>query len=91
MLVPDERRWNHNLHYHRLLMRAVPAGCTRALDVGCGEGTLTRRLRALVPDVTGIDLHEDSIALARSHPAAGDIKYVVGDILSYPFEPGSFG
>ncbi len=89
-LVPDERRWNHNLHYHPLVVEAVPAGCARALDVGCGEGTLTRRLRAVVPEVTGIDLHAESIALARSHPAAGDIEYLVGDVLSYPFEPGSF-
>jgi SAM-dependent methyltransferase len=90
VLVPDEQRWNHNLHYHALIVGVVPAGCARALDVGCGEGTLTRRLRTLVPEVTGIDLHEESIGQAQSHPAAGDIKYLVGDVLSYPFEPGSF-
>jgi hypothetical protein len=31
------RRWNHNLHYHRVILDAVPAGCRRSLDVGCGE------------------------------------------------------
>ena len=90
-MVADEQRWNHNLHYHPVIFDALPAnGCTRALDVGCGEGTLTRRLRSLVPDVTGIDPDEASIALARSHPRSGDITYLVGDVLSYPFEPESF-
>lgn len=37
-------RWNHNLHYHSVILNAVPDGTTRALDVGCGEGTLARQL-----------------------------------------------
>ena len=40
--------WNHNIHYHRLILDAVPPGARRALDVGCGEGTLARQLRAVV-------------------------------------------
>jgi hypothetical protein len=34
------RRWNHNLDYHPLILDAVPEGCQRALDVGCGAGIL---------------------------------------------------
>ena len=33
-----DQRWNHNIHYHRLILQAVPPGCQRVLDVGCGEG-----------------------------------------------------
>ncbi len=33
-------RWSHNIHYHPLILSAVPAGCERALEVGCGEGIL---------------------------------------------------
>jgi 2-polyprenyl-3-methyl-5-hydroxy-6-metoxy-1,4-benzoquinol methylase len=40
-----EKRW-HNIHYHRLILRAVPAGARRGLDVGCGEGTLARELES---------------------------------------------
>lgn len=82
--------WNHNLHYHPVVISAVPAGCERALDVGCGEGTLTRQLRRIVPGVTGIDLDQPSIDLARAHREANGIRYLLGDFLSYPFEPGSF-
>jgi len=52
--------WNHNLHYHRVIFDAVLPGCEQALDVGCGTGALTRRLRRLVPHVTGIDRDERS-------------------------------
>jgi len=89
--MPGEaHRWNHNLHYHPVILRAVPGGCERALDAGCGEGTLTRQLRRHVPQVTGIDLDQASIGLAQAHPGAGDIGYLLGDFLTYPFEPQSF-
>jgi SAM-dependent methyltransferase len=80
--------WNHNIHYRPLLLRAVPEGCERALDVGCGEGTLARELRGRVARVTAIDADPASIALARG--LGGDIEYVLGDLMTHPFAPGSF-
>jgi SAM-dependent methyltransferase len=83
-------RWNHNIHYHPVLLGAVPEGCERALDIGCGDGTLTRELRRFVPHVSGIDRDEPSIDRARRHDADSDIDYRLGDFLVFPFEPGSF-
>jgi len=77
------------VHYHRLILAAVPDGCERALDVGCGTGALTRRLRRVVPQVTGIDRDRRSIELAGAHPGAAGIGYVLADFLAAPFEPGS--
>jgi SAM-dependent methyltransferase len=82
--------WNHNIHYRAVVLDAVPDGCERALDVGCGEGWLARDLRRSVPHVTGIDRDGPSIELARRHEPASDIEYVLGDFLEFPFEPGSF-
>jgi SAM-dependent methyltransferase len=87
---PDPARWNHNIHYHPILLAAVPPGCGRALDVGCGEGTLTRKLRPLVHQLTAIDRDERMLELAARHPCGGHIEYVRGDFLTYPFEPASF-
>ena len=81
--------WSHNLHYHRVILGAIPPGCGRALDVGCGTGALTRRLKRLVPHVTGIDRDERSIQLARAHPGAAGIRYLQADFLTAPFEPAS--
>jgi len=91
---PD--RWNHNIHYHPLILAAVPAGCARALDVGCGEGMLAWELSRLGPRVLAIDRDEPSIALAKRHHAdsgsgAGTaVEYVCGDFLDYDLEPASF-
>ncbi|MFG3437028.1 class I SAM-dependent methyltransferase [Nonomuraea sp. NPDC047897] len=88
MTARNGRRWNHNIHYHRRILDAVPRDARRALDVGCGEGMLARELRRTVPHVTGIDLDAPSIDEAREHP--DDVHYIVGDFLTHPFEPASF-
>jgi 2-polyprenyl-3-methyl-5-hydroxy-6-metoxy-1,4-benzoquinol methylase len=88
-------RWNHNLHYHPMILEAVPAGSERALDVGCGEGILARELGRVVRHVCAIDLDRASIDLARRQSLANqdadqDIEYVLGDFLAHPFELASF-
>jgi 2-polyprenyl-3-methyl-5-hydroxy-6-metoxy-1,4-benzoquinol methylase len=90
VMTAQTKRWNHHLHYHPLTLNAVPEGCQRALDVGCGEGILARQLHQIIPHVSAIDLHEPSIRLARQQDAAAGIDYLVGDFLTYPFEPASF-
>jgi SAM-dependent methyltransferase len=81
--------WNHNLHYHRVIVNVIPPDCRRALDVGCGLGALTRDLRRSVPEVAGFDRDERSIALARAHAGAGGVGYVRGDFQAAPIRPGS--
>jgi SAM-dependent methyltransferase len=81
--------WSHNLHYHRVILKAMPPRCARALDVGCGTGALTRSLRRYVPHVTGIDRDERSIEFAHAHPGGSGIGYLRGDFLATSFEPGS--
>jgi 2-polyprenyl-3-methyl-5-hydroxy-6-metoxy-1,4-benzoquinol methylase len=84
------QRWNHNTHYHQVILRAVPPGCQRVLDVGCGEGTLARQLARLVPHVVGIDRDAASIELARRHDPDGTIGLIRGDFRMHCFAPGAF-
>jgi SAM-dependent methyltransferase len=81
--------WSHNLHYHGAILRAAPAGCQTALDVGCGQGSLTRRLTTIAREVTGIDQDERSIEIAREHQGGASIRYLCGDFMDAPVEPGS--
>ena len=85
----DPARWNHNIQYHPVVLAAVPPGCRRALDVGCGEGQLPRELRRRVDEVVGLDPDGPGVALARAQAGPG-LSYVVGDVLTHPFEPASF-
>jgi len=81
--------WNHNIHYHGVVLAAAPRPCRRALDVGCGRGLLTRELAAVSDQVVGIDPDPASLARAR---AAGDarLRFIEGDVMTWPFDPASF-
>lgn len=83
--VPDAERHNHTLVYQRELFSRLRGGGT-ALDVGCGEGIAARELAALGYRVTGIDLHEESLAAARAQ-STDAIAYVHGDVLGAEVEP----
>ena len=84
-----EGRWNHNIHYHRLLLAAVPPG-GRVLDVGCGEGMLTRELAAKASHVVGLDIDPASVELARATTSAANIDYLCADLMRHPFAPEGF-
>ncbi|MBO0729166.1 MAG: class I SAM-dependent methyltransferase [Acidimicrobiaceae bacterium] len=89
-MTPPVSRWNHNIHYHPLILAALPPGCDRVLDVGCGEGLLARDLSTRVRHVVAMDKDAPTIALAREASSASNVDYVLGDVLQHPFEPESF-
>jgi SAM-dependent methyltransferase len=64
------------------------------LDVGCGTGEISSRLATLFPDaqVTGVDLIEPHLALARERYAAfGDrLRFQAADAFELPFAAASF-
>ena len=73
-----------------LFARYALAGPLRILDLGCGTGEITRRLAEMYPQVrvTGVDILEGNLALARRDNAGNDgrIDYALGDAfgLAYP-------
>jgi ubiquinone/menaquinone biosynthesis C-methylase UbiE len=85
--------WNHNVHYQPVILRAVPADCAAALEVGCGDGMIARRLAERCTVVTAIDRDARMISVARSStPAAGPgrVSSVEADFLAYPVASASF-
>lgn len=67
----------------RFLLRQVPADTKSALDVGCGDGSLTRALAARGIATLGIDASPRMIALSRAR--AGDhplLDYRIADVLT---------
>src|SRR4051812_33906155 len=58
--------WNRNIHYHDIVLAAVPPRCRRALDVGCGDGRLASELAEVCGEVIGLDNHAPTLARARA-------------------------
>jgi len=79
-LLPDG--WNHNRHYHRWLLRHVPAGCEDGLDAGCGTGEFARQLALRCKRVLGIDLSPGMIDRARRRSAGRQaLEFQVADLM----------
>lgn len=64
--------------------KATPLQGYRVLDIGCGGGILAEALYKLGADVTGIDMAENNIAIARGHAAQNnlDIRYLCQEVAS---------
>ena len=79
-----------NRYEERLLLH-VPRPCGRALDLGCGTGTLTHALAGQAEHVLGVDLSPEMVRLARQRCAdRTNVSFVVGDFLSLDLSPASF-
>ena len=83
--------WNHNLEYERWLLHQVPIPCEHALDVGCGDGWLARRLANRATRVTGIDLSAPMIDRARQ-AAVGlpNLTFEIGNLLDHSLPEAGF-
>ncbi|GAA4234638.1 class I SAM-dependent methyltransferase [Actinomadura meridiana] len=85
-----------NNGYNESLLDAAAIGPRdRVLDIGCGNGRVTRLAarRARLGTVTGVDLSGPMLARARDLAAQEDIPNVTfeqGDAQVYPFADGSF-
>ncbi|RJO78344.1 class I SAM-dependent methyltransferase [Nocardia panacis] len=67
--------WNHNTQYHPWLLRQAPSGGS-ALDIGCGDGLLARKLAGPCASVLGVDLDG---AILETAPTAANVEYRQGD------------
>ena len=68
-------------------------GCKSGLDIGCGAGSTTRRLATIMGSrakVTGLDISEKLLTLARSHPESSGKNFLQADAQSYKFESEGF-
>ena len=76
--------------FHRdAFLELVPEPSGRTLDLGCGEGRLSRDLTALGHDVVGVDASPTMLAAARE--AAPELELYEADAAALPFEDVSFG
>jgi SAM-dependent methyltransferase len=74
--------------YREFFLELVPGPRGRTIEIGCGEGRVTRDLKARGHYVVGIDASPTLVGSAGMLDTAGE--YLVSDAASLPFEDESF-
>jgi ubiquinone/menaquinone biosynthesis C-methylase UbiE len=69
-------------HLRRVRTFLKPRSSDRVLEIGCGRGFLTERVRAIAPDTTGIDLNAEAVA----NGVVDNLRVMNAEKLDYPDE-----
>jgi 2-polyprenyl-3-methyl-5-hydroxy-6-metoxy-1,4-benzoquinol methylase len=78
--------------WRELLLSCLPAAPARVADLGCGSGSLSVLLAEEGYDVSGLDLSDEmlTVARAKAEGAGVDVVFTQGDAASPDLEPGTF-
>ncbi|QEU92395.1 class I SAM-dependent methyltransferase [Streptomyces kanamyceticus] len=80
--------FDHNDHYHRLLLRKLPPHGRTALDIGCGTGRFARRLAERGYEVDALDPSAEVIAEAEA--VGGGPRYRQADVTALDLPEGHY-
>lgn len=75
----------------RLFKRYVPLAGARVLDIGCGDGRVSSRIRGWIHSVVGVDLAGQDVRRAHARKRLHEIaRFAVADASRLPFQDRSF-
>ncbi|MET7922590.1 class I SAM-dependent methyltransferase [Streptomyces sp. NPDC005349] len=80
--------FDHNDHYHRLLLRHLPSGGRTTLDAGCGTDRFARRLAGRGYEVDALDPSPQVVAAAES--IGGGPRYRRADVTTTDLPRGHY-
>jgi ubiquinone/menaquinone biosynthesis C-methylase UbiE len=88
--APLVQRFTYRPAQDAVLRSLRHADLQRVLDVGCGTGQLTARLRSELPDAVVVGCDFSRGMLARAAERSPDVGWVQGDAGRLPFADASF-
>src|SRR5262245_52484899 len=79
--ISDEG-WDHNRHYHPILLQQLPSRCQDVLEVGCGTGSFARLVAGRADRVLALDVSPEMVRVARGRSAdCPNIDFEVADVM----------
>ena len=77
--------------YERALLRRLPERMGAVLDIGCGDGALTRHVARRAQSVLAVDISPAMIRVARERSAShANIDYQVADVATMELPAAAF-
>lgn len=75
-----------------IAVMAALASPRNILDIGCGNGFVTKQIANAFPKakIIAIDIEKDKIEYAKKYNKAGNVKYARGNLFRLPFKKNSF-
>lgn len=62
----------------------------KILDIGCGGGLLSNELAKISNNVTGIDIHDEVLHIAKKYNELKNVKYLKANADNLPFADNTF-
>ncbi|HEV2072677.1 MAG TPA: methyltransferase domain-containing protein, partial [Thermomicrobiales bacterium] len=76
----EQESWAHPTFLRHLFSLTGDVSGSRVLDVGCGEGYFSRAVARADANVTGVDISERMLSLARTRTGADlPVEYLMDD------------
>jgi SAM-dependent methyltransferase len=82
--------WDHNVHFHRYLLRRFPKKIGRSLDIGCGLGLFASKLAERAQVVDALDIDSEILKEAQTQHKAFNIYYQNIDFLKADLPKDSY-
>lgn len=83
--------WNHNTHYHKLILRHLPETHDSALDIGSGSGLFSFILSSTFKEVFSLEPDQKSISYSKSkYKCQNNIVFIDGSFLEHDFKDHKF-
>lgn len=83
---------NNNIHpkheimkYYQYFLENIEQK-SKILDIGCGNGFLTKKIAEKAKYIVGIDIDKKNIDFAKRNHNKENIRYIYGDITKYNFQ-----
>ena len=83
--------WNHNTHYHKLLLDHLPEETNSALDIGSGIGLFSYKISSIFKEVLSLEPNQKSIDYSKNrYGILPNVVYVNNSFIEYDFSEQKF-